>query len=213
MENNKTHKFFERYLNNDLDLLNNYLNSKKEDIKNQYLPTINLFKAPKSYFAEHNPQKVDSMFNVFQFYNAEIYNLYLSLRDMTKEACEYYGINFEEQKYMIHGWFNSEHGQKEIDLTNVDLYHDHSGGHGAPFFHGYYCVNAEPSTTHYLVNREVPFDNININNRAIISETGHPHKIGVWDRDDLRVTIAYDISPLERVANAGYPEQRWIPLG
>jgi len=206
------HRFFEKHLDNDLDSLYNFLMSKKEDIKNESLEGIDLSKAPKHYFENYNPQRVDFMFNVFQFYNPEIYNLYVGLRDLTKEACQHYGLDFEKEKFMIHGWFNSDNGKKEIDLNNESLYHDHSGGTGAPYFHGYYCVKAEPSSTYYKINRDRPFENININNRAIISETGHPHAIGVWDQPEQRVTIAYDITPLSMISGGGYPEQRWIPL-
>jgi hypothetical protein len=208
----KPHKFFERHLDNNLNDLYDYLLNKKEEIKNGLVPGIDLNNAPVHYFENHNPQRVDFMFNIFQFYNESIYNLYLALSDMTKEACEYYGIDFKKEKFMIHGWFNCEDGKKEIDLENKYVYHDHSGGTGVPYFHGYYCVKAEPSTTYYKINRETKFENINIDNRAVLSETGHPHAIGIWDKPEQRITIAYDITPLSLISGGGYAEQSWIPL-
>jgi hypothetical protein len=69
------------------------------------------------------------------------------------------------------------------------------GGKGSPDFHGYYCVNAEPSVTFYLIDKVTEFENININNRAVVSETGHPHAPDNWYSREPRITIAYDIIP------------------
>lgn len=214
----KEQKFFERHLDNDLDSLNKYLLLKQEDLKNgrvRGLPVGDLVKAPKSYFSNYNPQRIDSFFNIFHFHNKEIYNLQSALRDMTKEACEYYGINFEDQQFMLHGWFNVESNEgvpKVVNLEDPNFYHDHSNGVGAPLFHGYYCVNAEPGSTYYRINNETPFENININNRAVVSETGHPHGIGSWKFTEPRITIAYDITPLSVVSKEGYVQDLWVHL-
>jgi hypothetical protein len=107
---------------------------------------------------------------------------------------------------MIQGWFNvNESGNGKLN------WHEH-GGPGAPDFHGYYCVSAEPSSTHYIVfDQEV--ENINKDNRAILSEMGHPHAMGNWDWQGKRITVAYDVTPLKTLKSAGYEnEQHWIPL-
>jgi hypothetical protein len=39
--------------------------------------------------------------------------------------------------------------------------------------------------------------NVNKNNRAVLSEVGHPHGMGNWRVDGDRLTIAYDIIPIE----------------
>ena len=83
---------------------------------------------------------------------------------------------------------------------------------GAPWFHGYYCVNAEPSSTFYQINGDESnvFENINKNNRAILSETGHPHGRDDWFQEKPRITIAYDISPLTLIR--GVRPGKFIPL-
>jgi hypothetical protein len=146
-------------------------------------------------------------YNVFQFSLPEVYSLYLGIKEMVKEACEYYEIDFDKEKYMLQGWFNINSNSKGGKLD----WHDH-GPSGAPHFHGYYCVKAEPSVTHYKVfDKRV--ENVNKNNRAILSEMGHPHAMGDWDWDGDRITIAYDILPLEEIAQFGMEnEQHWVPL-
>lgn len=210
----KPHKFFERYLDNDLVKLNRFLISKKYDLSAGLVSGVGeeqIKAAGEDYSKSHNPQRLDSFYNIFQFSNESIYNLYLALRDLTKEACEYYEIDYDKQKFMIHGWFNVD-SKKDFN-PDTATYHDHSGGKGVPYFHGYYCVNAEPSSTFYKINRESYFENVNKNNRAILSETGHPHAIGGFDFGSNRITIAYDITPLNIIRGGGYEEQIWIPLG
>ena len=148
-------------------------------------------------------------YNVFQFNIEGIYKLYKAIGQMVREACNYYEIDFDSQQYMMQGWFNINHS----DVGKLD-WHDH-GDPYAPRFHGYYCVNAEPSTTYYKLfndNNQV-VENINKNNRAIVSEMGHPHAMGDWSWSGPRITVAYDIMPLKLLI-PGNPEteQHWIPL-
>lgn len=203
----KQHKFFERYLNNDLKKLMIDLNDRYNKIENAKIIGV-------TPVTEHeiwkSSQSISTMkwqqYNVFQFYTSEIYDLYLAIREMVKEACEYYDLDFEKQNFMLQGWFNINYAKKgKLD------WHDH-GPSGAPNFHGYYCVNAEPSKTHYNVfGKEVI--NENKNNRAILSEMSHPHAMADWDWEGPRITIAYDIIPLNDLIEFGsYHEQHWIPL-
>ena len=195
----KEHKFFERFLENDLEKLSEFINIKNNQLMNGELPGISkemIIEAEKEYSCV--PTIMLEHYNIFQFTNEYIYNLYNSVKEMTIEACQYYNIDFKKQKYYIQGWFNFDYQEK--DMGDQDL-HDHCGGTGAPFFHGYYCVNAQPSVTHYQINRKTMFNNINKNNRAILSETGHPHRKGGWYGDKPRITIAYDMMPLESLVD------------
>ncbi len=198
----KPHKFFERYLNNDLDSLSIFLQEQYKKIEEGKLIKGKL---EEKAFADSN--SISTMnwynYNLFQFYNEEVYNLFTSIREMTKEACEYYEIDYEKEKYYAQGWFNINY--KNNGKLN---WHDHSE-FGAPEFHGYYSVSAEPSVTHYSVFNKY-FANVNKNNRAVLSETGHPHAMGDWDWDGPRITIAYDITPFRKM-NRDW-EQHWIPL-
>jgi hypothetical protein len=204
------HKFFERYLLNDLNTLNNFLSEKMQQLQDGKIPNISI--EDYGQLKDNSPAtNLGPKYNVFQFHNDEIYNLYLAVSDMAKEACEYYGINFKSNKYMIQGWFNFDKYKKPDPLPDSYL-HDHLNGRGVPDFHGYYCVNAEPSNTYYKIGGEngERFTNINKNNRAVLSETGHPHGIQNWENEEFRVTIAYDVSPLDSIR--GDKEQHWIPL-
>lgn len=197
------HKFFERHLDNNLASLEKFLLNTYEKIENgEFLKNNTNEPSPWDESGSITTSKWNK-YNVFQFHNAEIHDLYKALKSMTVEACEYYNLNFEKERFMVQGWFNVNYNH----IGKLD-WHEH-GGNGAPHFHGYYCVKAEPSTTYYKVfGRDV--DNINKNNRAILSETGHPHAMGDWDWDGPRITIAYDVVPL-RYVEADW-QQHWIPM-
>jgi len=213
------HKFFETYLNNDLNKLSNYL----LDIQDKVF-TENLFNIPDDILVKYKDNRPGTLtqlgikyYNVFTFVNSEIYNLKNALKQLTKEACNYYQIDFEKSEYYIHGWFNADRPTENKSygvnpIKNPHHFHDHSGGIGIPYFHGYYCVDAEPSSTFYQIDRNPNniFENVNKNNRAILSETGHPHGRDDWFFDQQRITIAYDITPLNNLQNE--IPNKWMPL-
>lgn len=197
------HKFFERFLNNNLDDLQKFL-----EIQYKRVESGELIKGPKNEGTPWDSSNSETTiqwnkYNVFQFYHPAVFELFRAVKQMTLDACEHYGLGFEREQFMVQGWFNINYNKKgKLD------WHEH-GGNGAPHFHGYYCVKAEPSTTHYRVfDKEI--ENINKNNRAILSETGHPHAMADWDWNGPRITIAYDVIPLRFIPKNW--EQHWIPM-
>jgi hypothetical protein len=205
----KEHKFFERLLDLDTKKLATFLQIQYDGIQNQELPGIKPL-GDNEYWTDSGSLSTVKWreYNVFQFLNPNIYKLYKNVSETVKEACEYYDINFEDQEYMIQGWFNINYNH----VGKLD-WHDH-GGPYAPYFHGYYCVKAEPSTTWYRIegDPEREIANFNVDNRMIVSEMGHPHAMSDWDWEGPRITIAYDIIPLRSLINAQAPQQHWIPL-
>lgn len=201
------HKFFDRFLNNDLDALSAELQDRYEKIQEAEVFGVSPLGDQELWESSNSISTIKwREYNVFQFHITGIRNLYTAVASMVREACEYYGINFEEQNYMMQGWFNINHANNgKLD------WHDH-GPAGAPFFHGYYSVSAEPSVTHYVTSAG-HVENHNKNNRAILSEMGHPHAMGDWSWDGPRITVAYDVLPLEELKLVGmHQEQHWIPL-
>jgi hypothetical protein len=203
----KPHKFFEAFLDNDLDELAKELKIRYELIENAKLAGV----TPVSPFEVWKESgSISTMkwrqYNVFQFHIDGIYKLYKGIGQLVREACEYYELDFEKEQFMIQGWFNINHaGQGKLG------WHEH-GGPGAPDFHGYYCVNAEPSSTYYMCFDEEK-ENINKNNRLVLSEMGHPHSQGEWDWEGDRITVAYDVTPFRYLQRGGHnAEQHWIPL-
>lgn len=201
------HKFFENFLNNDLDSLAKELTLRYEMIKNAEIVGVTPVGDEEAWKSSNSISTMKwRQYNVFQFNIPGIYNLYKAVGEMVHEACDYYEVDFDSQQFMLQGWFNINNaGNGKLD------WHEH-GPQGAPFFHGYYCVNAEPSETHYITTQG-PKTNINKNNRAVLSEMGHPHAMGDWNWNGPRITVAYDVLPLSELMKHGFSEeQHWIPL-
>lgn len=215
----KEHKFFERYPGIDTKTLANYLVEKNKEMILKEIDKITRRddenQTATQRMSQNNQNVImllnrinwdgfstrnGSNYNVLQYDHPEIHKLKNAISEMVKEACEYYEIDFNEQKYIVHAWFNLEgkiNNDKSVNPMNKEhFFHDHLDGSGIPYFHGYYCVNAEPSITYYKIDGERVFENINKNDRAIISETGHPHGRDDWYSDENRITIAYDVTPV-----------------
>ena len=48
-------------------------------------------------------------------------DLLKAVKELTIEACDYYGINFDQQQYMIQGWFNINYTKKgKLDIVVTD---------------------------------------------------------------------------------------------
>lgn len=200
----KQHKFFERYLGNDLDDLWTFLDNKYDELLDGTMPEgKKLSPLFRNKFSKADyisaSSKMLNKYNVFDFNHEGINNLEKAIKDMVVEACEYYGVDFDSQDYVIHGWWNQSPKIKSENyispLVNPKMFHDHLGGRGAPDFHGYYCVHAEPSITYYLIDGKDLFHNENKDDRAIVSATGHQHARDDWFGEKDRITIAYDIVP------------------
>lgn len=212
---NKEFKLFDKKLNLDLTILFQYLETKHEEILGNTLPENNTLTdlVVKKYNKFNNaPTKLNQKYNLFSFSNEMITVIYNELMDLTKTACEYYGHSFENQDYMIRGWFNVDTpSSKDYNpVINPKLFHDHLGGFGAPDFHGYYSVNAEPSITYYRINENEIYENSNKNNRLVLCQNGFPHSRGNWNECSQRVTIAYDIVPRKRLEELNINNPIWI---
>jgi hypothetical protein len=201
------HRFFERFLDNDLQALANELKIRYDLIEQAKVAGVTPVSDQEIWKQSNSVSTMKwRQYNVFQFHIPGIRKLYDAISDMVHEACDYYELDFDAQQYMMQGWFNINYAHNgKLD------WHDHSP-QGAPNFHGYYSVSAEPSVTHY-VTFDNHVENHNVNNRAILSEMGHPHAMGDWDWDGPRITVAYDVIPLDGLVRDGMDqEQHWIPL-
>jgi hypothetical protein len=222
------HKFFYRNLNLNLEQVRNILKSeykrieagemhgvKKMDNKN---PENEIFKESKSLSTIKSRE-----YNAFQMYYPFISEIYSSVFDMVLEACKYYNLDYNSEQWICQSWFNIN---KKENGGKLD-YHDHiSNSDKGKYlaFHGYYCVNAETSTTTYHIDGNTDKSNQNKNNQALLSAVGFPHAMEDWDWDEDRITLAYDVVPLRYYKQSnylnnpnikkheGFWEQHWFPL-
>ena len=220
-KNSKPQKFFDRYLDNDLDYATQQLKHEYERIANLEMYGIQPHDDGKDIFTYSKSLSTHKSreYNAFQMYYPFMHELFSAVVDMTREACEYYEIDYNSEQWMAQAWFNINSNEKGAKLE----WHDHLDPEmKVPAFHGYYSVNAEPSNTHYMVNDQVKI-NENKNNRAILSMVGYQHAQAPWEWPGERITIAYDVIPLKIIEqekwyeadiekHEGFWEQHYFPL-
>lgn len=213
----KDHRFFTRDLSLDLQKLTSWTLSLDNDIRSEKI-NIGASKEMLDVYRD-NPGGAGtallSHYNIFEMGNSDLDILKQNINDALKEACVYYGIDYNSEEWYLHGWYNrnSKDGMWDVSpLDHEDKWHEHMNGVGAPVFHGYYCVNAEPSITVYQIfkNPNNIRVNVNKNNRMILSEVGHPHGMGNWRVDTDRITLAYDVAPRAYISDDD--AQSWTRL-
>lgn len=154
--------------------------------------------------------------NILCEYSPLAFDLLKTIKELTVEACEYYEIDFEKERYYLHAWLNYAKGPRVVHSDQIKL-DDH--GWNPKHFHGYYAINAEPSVTFYELDEEYKdhpsglFPLENKNGRVLLSMNGYQHGVGSWLKEEPRITLAYNIMPLNNVPyTPGKYYGQYLPL-
>jgi hypothetical protein len=153
-------------------------------------------------FADGSPStKMYEAYNVFLCHMpgfAETYNLVVNY--FKQKQADY--IN-----YAVAGWVNVYHKDGFLDWHKhgSDLY-EHDGR-----WHGYVCVNAEPSKTLYRNNEGLVETVENKNGYITLSHAGLYHRVTPWENEtEPRITIAFDFILRDQIEHMNFT--RWIPV-
>jgi hypothetical protein len=208
-KNSKPQKFFERFLDTDLEYAAERLKVEYDRISKGEMNGIKAHNDDLDIFVSsksHSTQK-SREYNAMQMYYPFMHDLLSAVADMVKEACEYYEIDYNSEQWMVASWFNINSTEKGGKLD----WHDHlDPNYNVPAFHGYYSVNAEPSQTHYDINGVIKV-NENKNNRAVMSMVGFQHAQAPWEWPGERITIAYDVMPLKIMLQEDFLKADLLP--
>jgi len=149
-----------------------------------------------------------NLYNVFFFPYEGFHELFDVIRHV------FYVCNHENRNktYYIQSWVNVYNKNDYID------WHSHWSSE-CMSWHGFYCVNAaNSSTTYCLPGNEVGQSDVVIeskNDLLVLSRSdGDKHKSSPWNREDSpRITIAFDIVPVEHLQNLRTQQlSHWIPF-
>lgn len=141
----------------------------------------------------------------FELYNLLMYgfdgfhSLYFEIQKLFQQ------FNQTDEKYYIQCWLNIYKTGNFVD------WHDHYPPRSNAW-HGFFCVDCEPSkTTYQLPNLAETVDIISENNLLVLSKSnGDRHRTWPWEHKDRdRVTIAFDIVP---ASYTGEFLNHWIPI-
>lgn len=141
----------------------------------------------------------------FEHYNLLMYgfpgfhSLYFEIQKLFQQ------LNQSDEKYYIQCWLNMYEKDNFVD------WHDHYPPKSSSW-HGFFCVDCEPSkTTYQLPNISEPVNIISKNNLLVLSKSnGDRHRTWPWEYNDReRITIAFDIVPS---THTGEFLNHWIPI-
>ena len=85
-------------------------------------------------------------------------------------------------------------------------------------WHGYYCVDVEPSKTSYKLEKNGKIVHVqNEDNLLVLSKSlDDQHRTWAWEYDHPRITIAFDILPASNILNFEgenkMGKNHWIPI-
>jgi len=143
--------------------------------------------------------KVHEQYNLLMYRFQGFHNLYFEIQKLFQQ------LKDNDSQYYIQCWLNLYKKGSFID------WHEHYPSTHKTW-HGYYCVDCEPSkTTYRLPDKTETIDIIGENNLLVMSKgNGDWHRTWPWEFEDRdRITIAFDIVPRERTdPRAKY----WIPI-
>ena len=147
-------------------------------------------------------QQVYSKYNLLMYPLPQFYELYEEIKKMFWEC------NTDSYKqYYVQCWLNVYNKNDFIE------WHGHSPAeHHA--WHGFLCVDCEPSYTRYAI-KDWPEEVLvhSKNNLMVLSPSGRDrHRTAPWPFEDRpRLTIAFDIIPKEYIIHDQFLNH-WIPI-
>lgn len=131
-------------------------------------------------------------YNIFTFAREELNELYHSIRDTVSRFLE------PRTAYMLKGWLNVFYKGQFVN------WHGHWPSKKG-VWHGFYCVQTGEyiSKTSYRIP-DVPnvIDVPSVNGKLVFGKSeGDTHKSSEWNQDYPRITIAFDIAPVNSIEN------------
>lgn len=157
----------------------------------------------KKYFGKGSPTT-----HLYMFYNIftidSLFEPLFKVIEKTLVENRYYDSSLE---YGIQSWIN-------IHRKNENLgWHGH-GPPGRNAFHGYFCVDSEPSKTLYQIpymSECLDLEISNTNNSLVFGRSeGDKHMVTEWAEEFPRITIAFDIVPVKMLKTN---HDHWLPIG
>jgi len=174
-----------------------------KEIEFRYKDYMNTWNNDYMQFAEgSNSTKLYETYNVFLCHLPGFSEVFELIIDKFKEKQPRY------KEYAVAGWVNIYHKGGYLD------WHKHGSdpiNHDGRW-HGYVCVNAEPSKTLYADdNNQLIKEIVNKNGYITLSPAGLMHRVTPWE-DDIspRITIAFDFIKRQEIDPSLL--NRWIPV-
>jgi hypothetical protein len=138
-------------------------------------------------------------YNLFMYGFEGFHSLYFEIQKLFRQ------LNQNDEAHYIRCWLNIYEKGNFVD------WHEHFPPR-CNSWHGFFCVDCEPSvTTYQLPNILEPVDIISENNLLVLSKSnGDRHRTWPWEHSERdRISIAFDIVP---ATHTGEYLNHWIPI-
>lgn len=172
--------------------------------------------------------KVFEQYNFLMYPLPGVHSLYHEIKKFFYECQTLEFGSAVKKQFFVQCWLNVYNQGDYIDWHEHAVERALEGWHGHRPWHGFFCVNAEPSVTSYVF-KHTPgqVDVESKNNLLVLGKTGDDmHRTWPWhDPANPRITIAFDIVPsdtimrvrgnrplTEIVADRPYFKNHWIPI-
>jgi hypothetical protein len=131
-------------------------------------------------------------YNLFTFRHPELITLFTHLRNNIA------GFLKSDERYVLQCWLNVFRKGEFINWH-------HHWPVGSGVIHGYYCVNVGDSLTSYQIPGNDHIVEVHNQDGLLVfgRSEGDRHKSSEWNRDDPRVTMAFDVIPWKQSFQAG----------
>lgn len=138
-------------------------------------------------------------YNIFMYAYPEFYSLYREIQTLFRQHSK------NQHPHYCQAWLNYYHTDEFI------TWHRHNLSLNCGY-HGFFCVDTEPSKTTYRLQDGTEFDVIGKNNMLILSKNeGDSHRTWPWHKPEPRITIAFDIVPATHIDPCDRLNH-WIPI-
>jgi len=141
--------------------------------------------------------------------SSEFHSLYKNIVTMFKEVCP--PEEFNNNQFYMQCWLNFYRKGDFIDWHNHWL-PDENGSS----WHGFYCVDCEPSKTTYRIPGVAnDVDVVSENNLLVMSKSdGDQHRTWPWHENKPRITVAFDIVNRKTIVAPDkiINDNHWIPI-
>lgn len=143
---------------------------------------------------------VATSYNLFLFPYKGFHELYEQIRIRFKESCV---IN---SPHYIHGWVNVYNSNQNLG------WHRHWSGVTNSSIHGFFCVQSEGSFTEYKFDDGEEINVKSEDNLLVMGNSNNNlHKTSEWSKVYPRITIAFDIHPIENLNEREWINH-WVPI-
>jgi hypothetical protein len=147
-------------------------------------------------------------YNIFEYQNEMMYDLLQHIKSLMSKACNELGIDYDQQKYHIHGWVDVYNGDfNNTDVSNLSWYDEAIKEN---VFAGMFLLHAEDSFNYYVKNGDV--EEIENTPGRLQIFTNHKWFHGKWTESGPKIILSFNIYPLSSLPELEDYVARYIPL-